>query len=167
MSFIVTKTIATALFSSIIYYYNSLCHNVALKDILKWELPGLLVSLTPLPLIMSLQEPVYLHSRLTTTASQRTNSNVYNCNCLSIRSCLTHFVLVRMYVCMYVCMHVCTYVSLYVCICVCYATPPICFAYRAPNVQGFIYDPRSGRSSFILSNFTPLLSVLRTIELPL
>ena len=53
MSFAVAKTMATALFSSMLVYYNDIYHNIALKDILKFEknlwqelVPVLLVSLT-------------------------------------------------------------------------------------------------------------------------
>ena len=55
---------------------------------------------------------------------------------------------------------------MFVCI-VCYATPRRCFASRAPNFQGFIYNPTVGSSQFYyFIKFTPQLTFLRTIKLP-
>ena len=50
-----------------------------------------------------------------------------------------------------------------VCICMLYAIPPRCFTSRAPNFEGFIYDPTVGSSQFFFSKFTPLPPVLRTV----
>ena len=54
--------------------------------------------------------------------------------------------------------------SISICLHVCYATPSRCFARRAANLQGFIYDPTVGSSLFCFE-FHPLLRFLRIIEL--
>ena len=57
-------------------------------------------------------------------------------------------------------MYVRRYVCMFVCLFVCYVTPPRRFASRAPNVQGFIYDPTVG--SFQLFFFIHAATTLST-----